>query len=412
VTRTHARLIAALLSIAAIVAATIGLAAPASATPVPTISFSWQVLIGSTWTSIPLNPGVEIPVPAGSQQSRFIITNTSGAGQDATLSEAWFGSTNFNNTGTLGLQLTDCPGYTGTPLALPAGGSVTCTGTFNFIPGHRAVLYGFTAQFTVGGQYQFGNQGAFYNGISDATTETLQATNATSSLLDPSDPGLQTLPAGFVPAIGFNFSNSGASESLTSVTYSSTGTASIASACAGLATTWAVPGSAGSGQCVLQATHPASTTPQTVTVTAVGTGAFGPVTTTKSITYAASAATCTTSATTFNPGSSGTITCSGFQPGITVTATLHSSPIALGSTSTGTGAFTFAFTVPKSVPAGTHTISIDGGGIALATSDPFTVGVLAETGVNVAGPLGAGAALLALGGALVLYRRSRSARTR
>jgi uncharacterized membrane protein len=96
-----------------------------------------------------------------------------------------------------------------------------------------------------------------------------------------------------------------------------------------------------------------------------------------------------------------------------VTGILHSVPASLGSVSTGTtGAFTLSFVVPKGTAAGTHAISIDSGSTALDTSDPFTVGVLAATGVDVAGPLGVAVVLLAIGGALVFYRRSRSFRTR
>jgi LPXTG-motif cell wall-anchored protein len=211
--------------------------------------------------------------------------------------------------------------------------------------------------------------------------------------------------------VSFNFSNPSATENLTGVTYSSTDTTSISSACPLLPATWVPP--TGSGPCTVSAANPASVTPQTITISATGTGAFGPVTTTQSFTYAATPASCTVSATTFNPGSTGTISCTGFEPNITVAATLHSLPVGLGTISTGaTGVFTLPFTVPTSVPAGTHTISIDSGSTALVTSDPFTVGVLAATGVDVAGPLGAAGALLVTGLAIVFYRRSRSLRTR
>ena len=409
-TRTKSRIVAVLLSVVAVVGATVGMAAPAAATPEPTITFSWQVLIGSTWTTIPLNPAVEIPVPAGTQQSRFIITDTT-AGVDAVLNDAWFGSTDYNNMGTLGLQMSSCPGYSaGSSIPLVSGVPLVCTSTYNFIAGHRAVLYGFDATFPGPSGYSFGNQGALYDGIDDSATANVQVSDGTGTFLASTDPALQALPAGYTPQVSFNFSNPSATENLTAVTYSSTGTTSLSSTCPGLAATWVPP--TGSGLCVVSATKPASVTPQTITISAIGTGAFGPVTTTQSFTYAATPASCTVSATTFNPGSSGTISCTGFQPNITVTGTLHSVPVGLGSVNTGaTGAFTLSFVVPKGTAAGTHTISLDSGSTALDTSDPFTVGVLAATGVDVAGALGVAGALLAIGGSLLFYRRSRSLRT-
>jgi LPXTG-motif cell wall-anchored protein len=408
VTRIKSRFFAALLAIAAIVAGSIAMAAPASASPTPSATFVWQVEIGTTWTTLTFGHNAGVNVPSGVHPSRIIISNTT-TGDDATVSEAWAGSSNYNNTGTQGTQLSDCAGYVGTPLPVPSNSSLTCTSTYNFIAGNRYELYGFTLQFAVGGQYQLGNQEVDYVGISDDTTGTVEATDANSTYLGGADAGLQTLPAGYVPNVRFSFSNSGASEDITGVTYSSAGTASIATACPGLTTTWSHSGTASSGQCVVAAANPATTTPQTITITAVGTGSFGAVTTTQSFTYAATPATCTTSATTYNPGGTGTITCSGFQPNITVVVTLHSSPVTLGTVSTGAGGtFTFSFVIPKTTLAGAHTISIDSAGTALVTSDPITVGLLAETGVNVAGPIGAAVALLMLGGALVFLRRRRA----
>ncbi|HEX4401666.1 MAG TPA: LPXTG cell wall anchor domain-containing protein [Galbitalea sp.] len=410
-TRTKSRIAAALLSVIAVIAATVGMAAPASATPLPPITFSWQVLIGSTWTTLPFGSGNGVQAPAGVQQSRIVVTNNT-ASNDATVSDAWAGSSDYDNGGTQGVQLSDCTGYAGSPLALPAGESLTCTSTYNFLAGNQYDLYGFTTQLAVGGQDQLENQEADYIGVDDSATETAQATNGAGTFLASTDPALQTLPAGYTPQVKFNFTNAGASENLTDVTYSSTGTASLGSACPSLATTW-VPSGAGSGSCTVGLANPASVSPQTVTISATGTGAFGAVTTTQSFTYAATAATCTVSATTFNPGNSGTISCTGFQPNITIGGTLHSVPVSLGSVSTGAaGAFTLSFVVPKGTAAGTHTISIDGGSTALVTSDPFTVGVLAATGVDVAGPLGAAGVLLAVGGVFLFYRRSRSLRTR
>ena len=404
------RIGAVLLSVAAVVAASVGMAAPAAASPNPIITMTWEVLIGSTWTTIPISPAGEIDVPAGTHQSRFTIDDIAFA-DEAVLNDAWAGSTAIDNGGTQGLQMSSCPGYSaGNTIPLTPFVPLVCTSTYTFVAGHQSVFAGFLATFEDTAQFPFENKSALYNGISDSATQTIQATDGAGTFQASTDPALQTLPAGFTPQVKFSFTDPSATENLTGVTYSSTGTASLGVGCPSLATTWVPP--TGSGVCTVGATSPASVTPQTITISATGTGEFGPFTATQSFTYAATQATCTTSATTFNAGSSGTLTCSGFQPGATVTATLHSSPIVLGSTSTGTGAFTFTFTVPKSVPVGTHTISIDAGGTALVTSDPFTVGRLAETGVNVAGPLGAAAALLALGGALVFYRRSRSARTR
>jgi hypothetical protein len=435
VSRIRTRAIATAVTTVALLAGGVALASPASATPAYGITIDWQVLTGSTWTTISLAGTYgtgSTHVPAGDQPSRIVITNIGS--NDATLSNGYTGATDYNSP-TTGISLDDCDGHTGDPLPLSApiplagnGGSVTCTGTYNFQSGAGAVLYGYTAQYPAGiGQDDFGNQGVYYYGIDDAAEESLQASDGSGTLISTSAPGLQTLPAGYLPHASFAFTNPDATEDLTDVHYTSTGTASIADACPSLSTVFDATSHTGSGTCVVDLAKPATTTPQTVTVTATGTGSFGDVVTTQSFTYAATPAACSLSATAFTAGDSGTLDCTGFEPDTNVTLTLHSAATALATVNTGTGDFTGNFTIPTSTVAGTHTISVDLGSTALLTADPITVaaaaggtgsgtgsdgtsGGLAFTGTDVRTPLGAAGALLLAGLGMLLYRRRRTAR--
>jgi hypothetical protein len=117
---------------------------------------------------------------------------------------------------------------------------------------------------------------------------------------------------------------------------------------------------------------------------------------------------CTTAAT-VRDGAQQTITCSGFEPGITVTAVQHSTSTTVGGpvvVGPG-GAFSFRFT--ETAEIGTHSVSIMAGSTPLFTTDPFTVGALAATGVDLSWqPFGAvGLALGAGVFLLVLARRRR-----
>jgi LPXTG-motif cell wall-anchored protein len=137
-----------------------------------------------------------------------------------------------------------------------------------------------------------------------------------------------------------------------------------------------------------------------------GTGALGPVTNTITFTYAAAAAECTTPESSYAAGATVTVTCSGFEPSLSVAAVLHSAPVALGSFSTGAGSFTFSFKIPATFDAGAHSVTLNLGTSTLVITAAFTVtAALAATGVETVLPLTLAGIMLALGAALLVYRR-------
>jgi hypothetical protein len=107
----------------------------------------------------------------------------------------------------------------------------------------------------------------------------------------------------------------------------------------------------------------------------------------------------------------------GFAAGVTLTITLHSTPVVLGTIVTdSTGAFSSTFTVPKNTDAGVHRVVVTGanGVSAEATvtivAVPGSAGALANTGIDTAGAwLGGALALILAGlGTIVVRRRARS----
>jgi hypothetical protein len=85
------------------------------------------------------------------------------------------------------------------------------------------------------------------------------------------------------------------------------------------------------------------------------------------------------------PGGSVTVTDGGWQPNSTVDLTLHSTPVALGTATTGDdGSFSKTVTIPADTPVGTHTIEITG---TDASQQPAThsveIDVVAATGSTV-----------------------------
>lgn len=115
--------------------------------------------------------------------------------------------------------------------------------------------------------------------------------------------------------------------------------------------------------------------------------------------------------TTPSEGGSITISGTGCNPGATVTATLHSDPYFLGSTTAGSdGSFSITAQLPSGV-TGSHTIVVNGAGCSgveginiLAASS----GNLAGTGVAVVGIGALGVVLLVGGGLMLLAGRRRA----
>ena len=132
--------------------------------------------------------------------------------------------------------------------------------------------------------------------------------------------------------------------------------------------------------------------------------------------YGPNAPTVYTSVSAIGPGGTLTVSGSNFTPNVTVTITLHSDPVVLGTTtSNGSGAYFLVMTIPSDTVPGTHTIIASDaqgdtastllvvtGAVPLATSSG-----LAFTGADIAALSGVGAIALALGGMLILTGRRR-----
>ena len=124
-------------------------------------------------------------------------------------------------------------------------------------------------------------------------------------------------------------------------------------------------------------------------------------------------------------GCQNTVTVSGFMPGSTVSFTLHSTPISLGSASVdAAGGATLTFQIPSGTDPGEHTLVVTGtapSGSTLTLSVPIMVttgsvsvggnapGSLPRTGTDILIPMEVGAAVLGAGGALLFLARRRGA---
>lgn len=123
----------------------------------------------------------------------------------------------------------------------------------------------------------------------------------------------------------------------------------------------------------------------------------------------------TVSDTSVPPGGTMTMSGDGFAAETSVTITLESTLVTLGSTTTdGSGAFETTVTIPADTPAGSHTLKATGeaaGGGTLVLSQEIVVGgPLARTGQNVAAWLVIGLGLVGLGVMLVRTRAHRGRR--
>jgi LPXTG-motif cell wall-anchored protein len=105
----------------------------------------------------------------------------------------------------------------------------------------------------------------------------------------------------------------------------------------------------------------------------------------------------------------------GFAPGELVDATLHSAPVAVGTTTAdGDGAVVLTFTVPSDLEPGMHRVELVGRTSGVVVSVPFEVlavgevpGTLPVTGRTTGAQAATGFGLVALGGALVAVGRRR-----
>ena len=126
------------------------------------------------------------------------------------------------------------------------------------------------------------------------------------------------------------------------------------------------------------------------------------------------------------PGATFTVSASGFQPGETVSIVVHSTPITLGTTkATPSGTVSVLVSLPTSLPAGAHTLSLVGSigtanfaftiaapgvptttepGLTTTTEPGVATGAsaLADTGYDVRSGLGLGIVLLLLGSIALL----------
>ena len=127
------------------------------------------------------------------------------------------------------------------------------------------------------------------------------------------------------------------------------------------------------------------------------------------------------SAGTVAPGGSLTVTASGFDAGESVTATLHSAPVSLGTLAAdGTGAVSLTFIVPADLEPGTHALELVGASSARTLSLTFEVvatapaspQILPVTGTPTGSEASVGLTLVVLGaGLLAAARRRRGALT-
>lgn len=124
---------------------------------------------------------------------------------------------------------------------------------------------------------------------------------------------------------------------------------------------------------------------------------------------------------------SSTISADGLKVGSTYTLTMHSTPVILYTGTIGLdGGFTWKVALPADTPPGVHQLILTGvapDGTTLTRNAWFTLGAggtiravsltgptgLANTGVEPGVPLGLGAALIVAGAALLLVRRRRRA---
>lgn len=133
-------------------------------------------------------------------------------------------------------------------------------------------------------------------------------------------------------------------------------------------------------------------------------------------TYPPGGNTVTANDTTVTPGQSITLSAQVFQPGATVTFTLFSAPVVLGTaTANSSGVATLTATIPSNTTPGTHTIEATGTG---SNGQPLTVVLSitvagAGTGLPVTGSSNTtpmtqvGVAAIAAGGLLVLLAKRR-----
>lgn len=126
--------------------------------------------------------------------------------------------------------------------------------------------------------------------------------------------------------------------------------------------------------------------------------------------------TATLSASTVAPGGTLTVEGTGFTPGEPVVATLHSTPIELGTvTADADGVATLAFTVPADLEPGDHRVELVGQRSGVVVSVAFEVlgvdapGALPATGRMTDTQAGTGVGLLVLGATLVALARRRRA---
>jgi len=103
-----------------------------------------------------------------------------------------------------------------------------------------------------------------------------------------------------------------------------------------------------------------------------------------------------------------TVTGTGFPAATTFTMVLNSTPVTLGTaTSNASGALSFAFVVPTSVPAGAHTVTATLAGNVVGSA-PLTVTGLPDTGSHASATTAIGVLLMLAGLVVIAFRRRRA----
>jgi hypothetical protein len=113
---------------------------------------------------------------------------------------------------------------------------------------------------------------------------------------------------------------------------------------------------------------------------------------------------------TLAPGQTLTVSATGFQPDESVEVDVHSVTINLTTVhADATGKVTATVTLPKTLAAGSHTLTLTGsvGSVSFAFMVTGSTGILAETGTDVIGGTLLGGVLAAAGLFLLLAGRTR-----
>ena len=186
------------------------------------------------------------------------------------------------------------------------------------------------------------------------TTSSTNPPSTTSSSTSTSLPGTSSTTSSTSTSTSLPVSTSSSTSTSTSAPVSTSSSTSSTTP-----TSSSVPTSSSSTS-VTSSTVPGSTSSSSST-TSTTAGGGSTTSTTISPTPLPSDGPAASSAASAAPGGSLTLTGTGFGPGTTVTGVAYSDPVVLGrATATSTGTVSLRVTIPSTLPAGTHTLQLQG----------------------------------------------------